>query len=51
VKGKLQYGKNDVIKALWDKIWSESDKIKNVFVDRMKLFGVARSFGRYSTLR
>ena len=26
VKGKLQYDKRDVIKALWDKVWSKSDQ-------------------------
>jgi hypothetical protein len=51
VKGKLKFDKNDVIKDLWEKVWSDSDKMENVYVDRVKLPSMVRGFGRYSTLR
>jgi len=51
VKGKLQCDKKDVIKALWDKVWSRSDQVGNLYVDRMKLLGIMRGSGRYSALR
>jgi hypothetical protein len=41
LKGKLQHDKNDVIKVLWDKGWSESDKLENVNVDIMIMLGMA----------
>jgi hypothetical protein len=41
--------KNNVIKDVWDKVWSDSDKMKNVHKDRMKLLGMVRGFGRYFT--
>jgi hypothetical protein len=50
VKGKLQDDKNDVIKTLWDTVWSDSDKMENVYVGRMKLFVMARDFARHSLL-
>jgi len=51
VKGNLQYDKKDVIRALWDKVWSGSDQVENLYVNRMKQLGIKRGSGRYSALR
>jgi len=51
VKGNLKNDKKDVIKALWDKVWSRSDQVENLYVDRMKLLGIMRGSSSYSALR
>jgi hypothetical protein len=33
VAGQLLYDSRDVIKALWDKAWRESEETENVYVD------------------
>jgi hypothetical protein len=43
--------KEDVIKALWDKAWRESEDTENVYFDRMRLMRVARGSGRHSSLQ
>jgi len=43
--------KNDVIKALWDKVWSGSVDVENLCVDKMKPLGIMRGFGRYCVER
>jgi hypothetical protein len=40
VNRKFQYDKNDLKKTLWYKVWGDSDKKGNVYVDRMKLPGM-----------
>jgi hypothetical protein len=51
VKGKIQYDKNDVIKALWDNVWNDSHKMEIVYGVGIKLLGMARDFGKYFMLR
>jgi len=51
VKEKIQYDKKNVIKVLWDKVWSGSDQVENLYVDRMKLLDIMRGSGRYFALR
>jgi hypothetical protein len=38
VVGQLLHDRRDVIRALWDNAWRESEDIKNVYVDRMRLW-------------
>jgi hypothetical protein len=47
VVGQLLHDRRDVIRALWDNAWRKSEDIKNVYVDRMRLMGVARGSGRH----
>jgi hypothetical protein len=51
VGSQLLYDKRDVISALWDKVWRESEDSENVYVDRMRLKRVARGSGRHSSLQ
>jgi hypothetical protein len=37
VGGQLLHDKGDVIRALCDKTWSESEDTENVYVERMRL--------------
>jgi hypothetical protein len=32
-------------------VWSDSDKIEDVYINRTKQLGIARVFGRYSKFR
>jgi len=50
VEGKLCYDKNDIIRALWDKMWGKSEHMENFCVERMRLLGMTRGSGRHSTL-
>jgi hypothetical protein len=41
VEGQLLHNRRDVIKALWDKAWRDSEDTENVYFDRMRLMRVA----------
>jgi hypothetical protein len=47
VGGQLLDDRKDVIKALWDKAWRESEGTENVYVERMRLMRVARGTGKH----
>jgi hypothetical protein len=51
VVSQLLHDKRDVVRALWDKAWRESEDTENIYVDRNRLMQVEKGHGRHSSLQ